>query len=101
MKQSRTPSRRTSLRLSALFALVLSLAGCSNTTVHLDGAGSPMNAQASMTMKDANHYLPVHDMPPDRTEPLMSPAEHARISSELIAARERQAPAALARKRGR
>ena len=34
-----------------------------------------------------NRYLPVHDMPPERTEPLMSPAEQARIRGELSAAR--------------
>jgi hypothetical protein len=47
-----------------------------------------------MTAKDPNHYPAVNDMPPERTEPLMSPAEQARIRGELTAARGRQAPAA-------
>ena len=42
--------------------------------------GNLFDAQASMTAKDSGHYLPVHDMPPERTEPLMSHAEEAKIS---------------------
>ena len=98
MKQLKTLNRRRSVHLSALFASVLSLAGCATATGHLGGAASPMDAQASMATKDANHYPAVHDMPPQRTEPLISPAEQARIRGDLIAARDRQAPAAVAKK---
>jgi hypothetical protein len=75
--------------LSALFALALWLAGCATEAGHPGGAGSPVNAQASMTATDANGYRPVHDKPPERTEPLMSPAEEARVRGELSAARTR------------
>jgi hypothetical protein len=80
-------SRRRSIRLSALFVSVLSLAGCATEAGHVAGAGNPVDAQASMSAMSVNRYLPVHDMPPERTEPLMSPAEQARIRGELSAAR--------------
>ena len=98
-KQLKVPSRRRSVHLGALFASVLSLAGCATAAVHPGGAASPMDAQASMATKDANHYPAIHDMPPQRTEPLISPAEEARIRSDLIAARDRQARAAVAKKK--
>ena len=73
--------------LSALFASVLSLAGCATEAGHLGGAGNPVDAQASMTETNANRYRPVHDKPPERAEPLMTPAEEARVRDELRAAR--------------
>ena len=44
--------------------------------------------------KEAGAYLPVHDLPPDREEAAMKPAEQAKIQAELTAARDRQASAA-------
>jgi hypothetical protein len=85
------------LYLSAVFASVLLLAGCETVAGYLGGAGSPMDAQASMTAKGPNDYPAVHDVPPERAEPLMTPAEQARIRGELTAARGRQAPAAAAK----
>ncbi len=41
--------------------------------------------------------LPLNDLPPDRDEAAMNPAERAKIQSELVAARERQASAAAAK----
>ena len=41
--------------------------------------------------KEAGGYLPVHDLPPDRDEAAMKPAEQAKIQAELTAARDRQA----------
>lgn len=38
-------------------------------------------------------YLPVHDLPPERDETLISPDERARIQKDLVAARDRQASA--------
>jgi hypothetical protein len=99
MKQLKTLGRRRSLHLSALFASMLSLDGCATASEHLGGSENPLDAQASMTTKDKNHYLAVHDMPPERTEPLLSRAEQARIAGELIAASSRQSPAAAAKKR--
>jgi hypothetical protein len=99
MKQLRTLHRRRSAHLGALFASVLSLAGCAMPAGHLGEGRSPIDAQASMTTNDANQYPAVHDMPPERTQPLMSSGEQARIRGELSAARGRQAPTAAARKR--
>jgi hypothetical protein len=82
-----TPSRSRSIYWSALFASVLSLAGCATQAGHPGGAGNLFDAQASMTAPNTNRYLPVHDMPPERTEPLMSPAEVAKVRGELSAAR--------------
>jgi hypothetical protein len=47
--------------------------------------------------KEAGAYPPVHDLPPDREEAAMAPAERAKIQSELIAARDRQASAPAAK----
>jgi hypothetical protein len=80
-------SRRRSTHLSVLFASVLSLAGCATESGQVAGASSPVDAQASMSATNVNRYLPVHDMPPERTEPLMSPAEQAKVRGELSAAR--------------
>jgi len=43
--------------------------------------------------KEAGGYLPVHDLPPERNEEAIKPAELAKIQSELTAARDRQATA--------
>ena len=44
-------------------------------------------------------YLPVHDLPPDREEAVIAPAERAKIEKELIDARDRQASAAAGQDR--
>ena len=53
-------------------------------------------ASAPVRPTDAAGYLPVHDLPPDRGDPELEPAERAKIQAELIAARDRQASAAAA-----
>jgi hypothetical protein len=58
-------------------------------------AGTP--ADAPERAKEAGGYLPVHDLPPDRAEPELPPAERAKIAAELVAARDRQASAAAAK----
>ncbi len=59
--------------------------------------GTPADAPARP--KEAGAYLPVHDLPPDRDEAAMAPAEQAKIKAELLAARDRQASAAAAKDR--
>jgi hypothetical protein len=59
-----------------------------------------MDAQASMATSE-NRYLAVHDIPPERKQPLMAPAEQARIKDNLIAARSRQSPTPAATKGAR
>ncbi len=74
---------------AASVAAALALAGCSSSIADWPGAPS----DASARPKDAGGYLPVHDLPPDRDEATMPPAERAKIEAELIAARDRQAAA--------
>jgi hypothetical protein len=82
------------LALAALLASVFALGGCSTSIADLPMVGTPADAPARP--KEAGAYLPVHDLPPDREEAAMPPAERAKIEAELAAARDRQASAAAA-----
>jgi len=77
------------LAAAVLLASVLALSGCSSTI-----ADMAMPADAPARAKDPNGYLPVHDIPPDRADPMIKPADQAKIEQELIAARDRQASTA-------
>jgi hypothetical protein len=83
--------RRWVLAWGALAISALALGGCSTTIADLPAVGTP--ADAPERPKEAGAYLPVHDLPPDREEAVISPAERAKIQAELSAARERQAAA--------
>jgi hypothetical protein len=82
------------LAFGVLLASALSVGGCSTSIADLPGIGVP--ADAPDRPKEANSYLPVHDLPPDRDEAALKPAERAKIQSELIAARDRQASSVAA-----
>jgi hypothetical protein len=75
---------------AALFASAFALGGCSSQIADLP---SLLPADAPERPKEAGGYLPVHDLPPDRNEEVIKPAELAKIQSELTAARDRQAAA--------
>ena len=77
--------------IAALCALAFALGGCSTQIADMPGVGLPTGAPERP--KDAGGYLPVHDLPPDRDEAAIKPAELAKIQSELTAARDRQATA--------
>jgi hypothetical protein len=79
------------LASGALLIAALALGGCSTTIADLPAVGTP--ADAPERPKEAGAYLPVHDLPPDRVDAIIPPAERAKIEAELIAARERQATA--------
>ena len=83
------------MAFGALLVSALALAGCSTSIADLPLVGTPADAPARP--KEAGAYLPVHDLPPDREEAAISAAERARIEAELVAARDRQASAALAK----
>jgi hypothetical protein len=87
--------KNRALALGALLASALALGGCSISIADLPLVGTP--ADAPERPKETGAYLPVHDLPPDRAEPELAPAERARIQAELIAARDRQASAAAAK----
>jgi hypothetical protein len=80
---------RRALALGALLFSALSLGGCSTSIADLPLVGTPADVPARP--KEAGGYLPVHDLPPDREEAAMAPAERAKIEAELVAARDRQA----------
>jgi hypothetical protein len=86
---------RRALTLGALLVSALALGGCSTTIADLPLVGTP--ADAPTRPKEAGAYLPVHDLPPDRSQPELAPAERAKIQAELLAARDRQASAAAAK----
>ena len=77
------------LAWGVLLMAALALGGCSSTIADLPVVGTPADAPARP--KEAGAYLPVHDLPPDRDEAVIPPKERAKIESELIAARDRQA----------
>jgi hypothetical protein len=72
----------------------LALASCSVPIADLPAIGVPEGAPARP--KDPGAYPAVHDMPADRAQPALAPAEQAQIESELAAARDQQAKAAAA-----
>jgi hypothetical protein len=80
---------RRALVLGTLLLSALALGGCSTSIADLPLVGTP--AEAPARPKEAGSYLPVHDLPPDREEAAMAPAERAKIEAELRAARDRQA----------
>jgi hypothetical protein len=83
---------KRALALGALLLSALALGGCTSSIADLPLAGTPADAPARP--KDAGSYLPVHDLPPDREEAVIPPAERAKIEAELAAARDRQASVA-------
>jgi hypothetical protein len=93
---ARMPVDRT-IRLwsmAALFVLALALGGCSTSIGDLTSSGTPRDA--AQGPKEPAGFLPVHDLPPDRDEAAMKPADQARLQADLLAARDRQAAAAAA-----
>ncbi|HEV7599628.1 MAG TPA: hypothetical protein VGO49_05145 [Bradyrhizobium sp.] len=80
----------------AVGALLLALpaGGCSTSIADLPLIGLP--ADAPPRPKEAGSYPAVHDLPQDRPEAAMDAAERAKVSNELIAARDRQASIAAA-----
>src|ERR1700704_1049026 len=87
--------KNTALALGVALLSALALGGCSISIADLPLVGTPADAPARP--KDAAGYLPVHDLPPDRDQPELAPAERAKIQAELLAARDRQASTAAAR----
>jgi hypothetical protein len=83
------------LALGALLISALALAGCSSSIADLPLVGTPADVPARP--REVGAYLPVHDLPPDREEAAMAPAERAKIEAELVAARDRQASATTAK----
>lgn len=75
---------------AVLLMAALALGGCSSSIVDWPSLGAPADAPRP---KEPSGYLPVHDIPPDRDEEVITPEQRARIQAELTAARDRQAAA--------
>ncbi len=74
--------------------LALPAGGCSTSIADLPLVGTPADAPARP--KQVGAYPAVHDLPQDRPENAMDAAERSKVSTELIAARDRQASIAAA-----
>jgi hypothetical protein len=86
--------RTTSLATAALLLSGLSLGGCATSTA----GSSLMDARAEApAIPKASVYLSLEDRAPKRAVPAMTADERSKIAKELIAARDRQAPAGKAR----
>lgn len=83
--------RARALTVGALLIAGLALSGCATSIADMPLAGVPADAPARP--KDPGEYLPVHDLPPDREEAVISPEERAKIQKDLIRARDHQATA--------
>src|SRR5438045_5745701 len=83
------------LVLGTRLSSALALGGCATSIADLPLIGTPADAPARP--KEAGGWLPVHDLPADREEVALPPAERAKIAAELAAARDRQASAAAAK----
>jgi hypothetical protein len=79
---------RAVLARHALLLILSVLGGCA--TVARDDAGDSRAAQRPPGASTAHDYLPVHDLPPERDEPLIPAGEQDKIKAQLIAA-QRQA----------
>ena len=77
---------------AALLLSALALGGCATSIADMPLIGTPADAPARP--KEAGVYLPVHDLPPDREQAAMAPAQQAQALRELAAARDQQASAA-------
>ena len=86
--------KMTALAAGALLLSSLSLGGCATSTA----GSSLMDARAEAPAPPKTSAYPlVGDLPPKREKPAMTPDERLKVQKELIAARDRQAPAGKAR----
>lgn len=77
-----------------LSLLALAAGGCSTSIADLPVIGTPADAPARP--REVGAYPAVHDLPQDRPEATMDAAERNKVSSELMAVRDRQAAIAAA-----
>jgi hypothetical protein len=89
-----TVDRKKTALAGAALLLALGLGGCSSSIADMPLLGTPADAPARP--KEAGTYLPVHDIPPDREEAALPPAQRAKIEAELAAARDHQTSTAAA-----
>jgi hypothetical protein len=88
--------RNATWTTALLLSFALSAGGCLMSVADSPLA-EPATAEAPLRAKDSRAYIPVHAVPMDRIEPTMDPGQRAKMQAELIAARDRQASAAVAK----
>ena len=79
-------SRRS--QLAALALIALALGGCASTVADLPVVGLPAGVPARPAAQA--EYLAVHDIPPPRTEKMMTPDEVAKAEQDLVSVRNKQ-----------
>jgi hypothetical protein len=73
------------------------LAGCSSTIEKLPAAVGGLPADAPERTETPVAYPAVHDMPPPRSNAVLSADEQKKAAADLAAARDRQAKRAAAK----
>ena len=79
---------RAGLTVGCLAVAAGLASGCATQLADAPIIGVPANAPARPATPTA--YLPIHDVPPPREEVVPSDDQRARLSKELLAARDRQ-----------
>ena len=88
---------RGPLRLGGAIVLIVSLAACSSTIEKLPAAVGGLPADAPERTATPSAYPAVHDMPPPRTNVVLTEAEQKKAAADLAAARDQQAKRAAAK----
>src|SRR5947209_2377919 len=78
-----------------LFSAALTITGCTNTVADHTPAGmGGLSADAPTRATMPSAYPAVNDVPPSRSNPLLSAEEQKNLEDELAQARDRAAPSA-------
>jgi hypothetical protein len=89
-------NRRTSAFALGALALSAAVLGCALVGCSSPIADMPSLESADTSPKPKDAFLPVHDLPPDRDDAVITPDQRAKIEAELAAARDRQTQASAA-----
>ncbi len=84
-------SFRSMIQVGGAFLLLALLAGCSSTLGELPAAVGGLPADAPERPATPAAYPAVHDMPPPRTNTVLTEDEQKKAEAELAAARDQQA----------
>ena len=79
--------KRKVLLWGALLLPAIALAGCATSIADIPLAGAPADASRA---SQPGGYLPVEELPPDRSDPAIAQADLDKLKADLIAARNRQ-----------
>jgi hypothetical protein len=95
------PHRMVPLRaIALLLASAVALAGCSTMGDQLPTAAGGLPEGAPQRPAAPTEYPAVHDLPPPRTDTMLSADEQKKLEQDLAAARDRAAGAAAAKPAG-